>query len=610
MRCLLQINFATPNIQEQRAATVDQTNSGMTRVSKGRTTLLVSAFVALCVAAAAWVATYRYFTAQELQRAEARMSLYHNTVLSELERFEHLTQVLAVDPFVIEALEDGTLGALNTRLADFAEAAGLDAIYLMQPDGLTIAASNAEQAGSFVGQNYNFRPYFQSALEGETGTFYGIGTTTGLPGYFIADPVRDEAGNVLGVVALKLNLATFEQAWRDAGEQVFLTDHHDVVLLSSEPAWRYGTLDALTEPERLRIDEARQFAGQPLDPLDWDADPNTAWARIDGARRLHVVGADLPHAWQLHYLGRNDTAVLRAWLATGAFFVVTALALLLAQYQRGRRLGRALQRSEEEEAQLRRANLALAREIEERQRTEQRLDETRGELERASRLAALGQLSASVTHELGQPIAAMRNQLAAHEIKNDESGLTRTIGGLVDRMEGITKQLKFFARSREEPFEDLDLRKSVEAVLELMVPSFEALELHVNHSTPRHPLLVRGSRLRLEQVLTNVMRNAVDAMEEVEVPMLDIRYGEDSGNVWIEVVDNGHGLGEATLVDLREPFVTTRASGQGMGLGLAISSGIMDDHGGRLEARNGDGNSGAIFRMVLPANNSQKVAAE
>ncbi len=604
------ICYPAPKLRKIAPVTQQTTNTKPKR--SGRTALIASLVVAMIVAAGVWAGTYRYFTAQELQRAEARLSLYHSTVLSEVERFEHLTHVLAVDPFVTAALTDGATDALNTRLASFSAAAGLDAIYLMDTTGLTIAASNAGQEGSFVGQVYDFRPYFQDALQGETGAFYGIGATTGLPGYFIADPVRDQTGTIIGVVALKLDLAGFEQAWRDAGEQVFLTDRHDVVLLSSEPGWRYRTLDPLTDAERDRIAGARQFPGQALDALDWALSDSGQQAQIDGARRLYTAGIDLPYDWQLHYLRRNDTAVLRAWLATGGFFIASALMLAYAQYQRGKRLGRALKRSEEEEAQLRRANTALAREIEERRRTEVRLEKTRGELERASRLAALGQLSASVTHELGQPIAAMRNQLTAHEIKHKDGALTQKIGGLVDRMEGITRQLKFFARTSEEPFEDVDLRDCIDAVLELMVPSFNTLDLTPVYARSEQPLMVRGSRLRLEQVLTNVMRNAVDAMEEVDDPVLTLSSGVDdtTGSVWIEVTDTGTGLGDATLVELREPFVTTRASGQGMGLGLAISTGIMEDHDGTLEGRNRDDGSGAVFRMVLPGRDAQEVAAE
>ncbi|MRU14482.1 sensor histidine kinase [Roseovarius sp. A21] len=561
-------------------------------------TVLMLAFVA-ALSSAAWIASYKYFVSEEVQRAEARLSLYRSTVLAELERFEHLTQVLSVDPFVIRALDAAATPALNARLADFAAAAGLDAIFLMRPGGTTIAASNAGLPNSFVGENYGFRPYFQQALTGARGTFYGIGATTGLPGYFIADPVRDETGTVIGVVALKISLGTFEQSWRDAGEQVFLANRQDVVLLASDADWRYRSLDPLTQAERDQIAKARQFPGQSLDPLNWSASPEKARARIDGAERLHRVSDDLPHGWRLHYLASDDRAVTRASLASGAVIGLAAIALLFALYQRGQRLGAALRRSEEEEEALRRANAALAREIEDRRRAERRLEETREELGRASRLAALGQLSASVTHELGQPIAAMRNHLAAAEMTGRDSGLAGIIGGLVERMEGITRQLKFFARSDGEVFEDIDLRDCVTAVLDLMSPSLAAGEVEVAYDPPHTPMMARGAKLRIEQVLTNLMRNALDAMDETQAAVLSIRMGQDDTSVWVEVADTGHGLGDATLSELREPFVTTRESGQGMGLGLAISSGILEDHGGRLEARNrADG--GAVFRMVLP----------
>ena len=575
-------------------------------------TVLTLGFV-VALSSAAWIASYKYFVSEEVQRAEARLSLYRSTVLAEVERFEHLTQVLSVDPFVIRALDAAPTPTLNARLADFAAAAGLDAIFLMRPGGMTIAASNAGLPGSFVDENYGFRPYFQQALTGGRGTFYGIGATTGLPGYFIADPVRDETGTVIGVVAIKISLDAFEQSWRDAGEQVFLANRQDVVLLASNADWRYRSLDPLTRAERDQIAQARQFPGQSLDTLDWSARPGRARARIDGAERLHRVSDDLPHGWRLHYLASDDRAVTRASLASGAVVGLAAMALLFALYQRGQRLGAALRASEEEEEALRRANAALAREIEDRRRAERRLEETREELGRASRLAALGQLSASVTHELGQPIAAMRNHLAAAEMTGRDSGLAGVIGGLVERMEGITRQLKFFARSDGETFEDIDLRDCVSAVLGLMAPSLAAGDIDVAYDPPQTPLMARGAKLRIEQVLTNLMRNALDAMDEAQAPVLSIRMGQQGTSVWVEVADTGHGLGDATLSELREPFVTTRESGQGMGLGLAISSGILEDHGGRLEARNrADG--GAVFRMVLPLpetrSSTREVAAQ
>ncbi|OAN70796.1 C4-dicarboxylate ABC transporter [Jannaschia sp. EhC01] len=562
----------------------------------------------LSLTAVVWFASYRYFQSEELQRAGGRLSLYRSTVLAEVERFEHLTHVLSVDPYVIAALEDGANDLLNTRLMDFAQAAGLDAIFLMDVDGLTTAASNADTEGTFVGQTYAFRPYFQAALDGETGRFYGIGATTGLPGYFIADPVRDAGGRVIGVVAIKINLLPFEASWRDAGEEVMLADAQGVVLLASDPAWRYRTLAPLTEADRHLIQQARQFTGQPLDLLDWNVSGDRA--TILGAERLHVATEDLPFGWQLHYLASDEAMVTRASLAAGAVLVLAALGLIVAQLQRARRLGAALRRSEAEEADLRQANERLATEIEDRRRAERRLRETKEELERASRLAALGQLAASVTHELGQPIAAMRNHLTAHEITHHgDTRLTRFMGDLVDRMEGITRQLKFFARSDTEPFEQVDLRECVAAVVALVRPSADVADVEIDYVAPAYPVLARGSRLRLEQVLTNLFRNGIDAMEDAQDRRLTVRLGVEDGGVWVDVADLGHGLGEASLAQLSEPFYTTRESGQGMGLGLAISTGILADHGGHLDARDGVA-GGTVFRIVLPLGTQQDVAAQ
>ena len=571
-------------------------------------TLAVLAAV-LLAALAAWFAAYRYFVSEELAEAAGRLSLYRSTVLAEIERFDHLAEVLSVDPFVIDGLVQAPSDQLNARLIRIADAAGVDAIFLMRPDGLTIAASNAGTASSFLGETYAFRPYFQDALAGGRGQFYGIGATTGLPGYFIADPVWGADETVLGVVAIKIDLSPFEESWRTAGEEVLLADQNDVVLLSSEPDWRYRALSPLSAEDRAAIDAARQFTGQPLDLLDWQAAGQRA--RVQGVERLHVQTGDLPFGWTLHYLTSDAPVVTRASLSAGILLALAGLFLIGAQYLRAQRLRVALRRSEAEEAELRRANDRLAEEIEDRRRAERRLRETRAELERKSRLAALGQLAASVTHELGQPIAAMKNHLAAHDMAPEPQAprLVGVIAGLVDRMEGITRQLKFFARSDREPFEEVDLRDVLDAVLELMAPSLEAVGVTADTDRPDQPVVARGSRLRLEQVLTNLMRNALDAMEDTSAPELRVALGSDDACVWIEVADRGHGLGPGALERLAEPFFTTRESGKGLGLGLAISSGILEDHGGRLDAGN-RAKGGAVFRMVLPRPAPQEMAAQ
>ena len=562
--------------------------------------LLLPTIATAVVAVSVFRLSYGYFQSEELTKAQGRLSLYQSSVSGALERFSHLTYVLARDPIVIDAASGGSTGDLNTRLEEFADQAGLDAIYLITPGGLTIAASNHRDPGSFIGQSYAFRPYFQDALNGDQGRFYAIGTTTGLPGYFIADAVYDDLDELSGVIAIKIDLSELEQSWQGSGEQIFLANHDRVVLLSSDPAWRYKYLSPLSEERRLEITDTRQFAGQELAPLDWSVLSDQR-ARIAGSERLYLEARDLPHGWSLHFFASDEQAVTRSWLVTAIAVILAAAAFIAFQLQRARRVDAELQRSEKEEAELRLANERLAAEVAERLTAERRLQRTQSELESASRLAALGRLAASVTHELGQPIAAMRNHLVAAEMgKGAQSRLTAHLGGLVDRIEGITRQLKFFARSGTEDFKEIDLGRAIQVSLDLVAPNLEQTGVRVHRTLPQTPVRFRGIQLRIEQVITNLLRNAIDATEDCVTPRIELRAGASDQEVWIEIEDNGHGLGSATLAELQEPFVTTRESGRGMGLGLAISASIVKDHDGTMSARNVE-TGGAVFRVTFPA---------
>ncbi|MEO1293457.1 MAG: cache domain-containing protein, partial [Pseudomonadota bacterium] len=373
---------------------------------------LASIILALASSAAVYWGSYTYFKGQAVEQAAARLTLYRSTVEAELRRFVHLPFLLSLDPIVAETLNGSDTAPLDFRLARFAESAGIDAIYLMDRTGLTISASNASLPGSFVGQNYAFRPYFKAALDGELGEFYGIGATTGIPGYFYATAVQRQNAPMNGVIAIKLDLSDLQDSWQASGERILLSNADGVVLLASDPDWRYRTLAPLSSSQRERIVASRQFGQEPLTPLDWSPAPARQTALIGGERQLYLRTDDLPHGWSLHFFAPDDQAVTRAWLMASTVLFLSVLFVIAVQVRRVRRIGDALQRSEREEAELRSANERLAVEIEERRAAERSLQKTQADLERAGRLAALGQLASSVTHELGQPIAAMRNQLA------------------------------------------------------------------------------------------------------------------------------------------------------------------------------------------------------
>lgn len=564
-------------------------------------------FVVCGVAIALFQGAFAYFKAQQAEQAAARLTVYQNTLQSEIRHFAHLPFLLSQDPMVADGLTVSDTRALDNRLARFAQSAGLDAIYLMDHTGHTIAASNAQTEASFKGQNYGYRPYFTQAQAGALGEFYGIGATTGQPGYFYAIAVNHPAGGADGVIAIKADLSPIQEAWQASGERVVLANADGVILLASEPDWRYRTLRALSATQRNQIAQSRQFANEALPPLDWSADEAAQTAVIGGEELLYLRSANLPNSWSLHFLEPLDTTVNRAWLTTGAFVMLAMMSFILFQMGRTRRVKLALQKSEQEEALLRQANAKLAVEIEERRAAERNLQKTQAELERAGRLAALGQLASSVTHELGQPIAAMRNQLTAAEMTQGTTPLNDKMQGLVARMENITKQLKLFSRKGRDKFELLDLRDVVAAARELTAPNVEQVGATVSVIRPEEALYLKGNQMRLEQVVTNILRNALDAVEASEDRRIEVTMGADDGALWLEVSDTGHGLGEKSFDELREPFTTTRESGRGMGLGLTISAGIVSDHGGTITAQN-RASGGAVFRVVLPSDEKARAA--
>ncbi len=560
---------------------------------------LASIILAAACATGLFWASYAYFKAQELEKAAARLTLYRSTVETELRHFAHLPFLLSLDPVVAQTLTGGDTTTLDARLARFAQSAGIDAIYLMDRTGLTLSASNAKSPNSFVGQNYAFRPYFQDAMNGELSEFYGIGATTGVPGYFYAMPVGSSVTGPEGVIAIKLDLAYLQDSWQASGERIILSNGDGIVLLASDPDWRYQALAPLTDQQRQRIIATRQFGQEQLTALDWKPDPQAQTAMIGGEELLYLNSRDLPNSWSLHFFVPDDQAATRAWLATGIMLFLTVLAFIALQVRRVRRIGAALSKSEQEEAQLRQANERLAIEIEERRAAERNLQKTQADLDRASRLAALGQLASSVTHELGQPIAAMRNQLAAAEMTDGATRLNDKMQGLVARMENITKQLKFFSRKGRDQFEQIDMASVMTEALELLEPSIKEADATVEFDPPHDDVTLNGNRLRIEQVMTNIVRNALDAVQGSDLRQISIRMGANETCVWFEVTDTGHGLGTRTLDDLREPFTTTRESGRGMGLGLTISAGIVSDHGGTISAKNNT-SEGASFRVELP----------
>ena len=211
-------------------------------------------------------------------------------------------------------------------------------------------------------------------------------------------------------------------------------------------------------------------------------------------------------------------------------------------------------------------------------------------------------MSAAVSHELNQPLAAMKTYLAGAKLllqrgRAEESASSfARIDDLIDRMGSITRQLKSYARKGEEEFHPVDVRDALMSALGMMEPQLKQRHVEITRSLPKEPVFVLGDRIRIEQVIVNLLRNALDATQSVRAPTIELLLSSGE-TVSLTVRDNGNGIED--LDQLFEPFYTTKRPGDGVGLGLAISSGIVTDHGGRLTARNVEG-GGAVFEMRLP----------
>jgi len=312
--------------------------------------------------------------------------------------------------------------------------------------------------------------------------------------------------------------------------------------------------------------------------------------------------------WRLSYLAsfKGVRAQVNGILALElmALAIVTAMGFYLLS-RRARRQSFAFKAESE---QLRALNQRLSEEISERERAEKNLEVAEQSLAQSSKLAALGEMSAAVSHELNQPLAAMRTYLAGAKLllqrRRPEEAMSsfQRIDDLIERMGAITRQLKSYARKSGEELVPVDLRNSVNASLAMMSPQLSQMKVEISVNLPPDPVLVLGDKVRLEQVIVNLLRNALDAMKLQEDRQMDILLVSSGEMVSLSVRDNGTGI--ENLNEMFEPFFTTKKAGDGIGLGLAISSGIAKDLGGRLLARNGR-KGGAVFEFQLPRMDNQ-----
>lgn len=540
----------------------------------------------LVTTGATYFAAQQYFERLETKTAANQMALYLRALNETLGQHQHLPFVLARDPRYSDFLQPSFIDPdLNGRLLQLSQEARLEAIYLMDADGVVLAASNAGEPNSFLGENYGFRPYFQKALIGARADYFAIGATSGRPGYFVAEPVSYASGTQIGVIAIKLDVSELQRSWERDSEIVIAVNSDNIIVLASDPDWLYRPLSDL-DPDVLNgILTSRQFGREPLTPLDWIVLDDTR-VRVDGANYIVARGQADWRDWSVMYL-RPETVVTRQTLLATVFFgSLVALLIGFATFLRSRRIETAYAASERQRSALIQTN--------------RQLKQAQSELARSAKLAALGHLAASVTHELGQPISAFRNHLAAAEIGGEitSPSTATSLNKLVDRMEAITSQFRYFARGKSDGKAKVHLSGVLSEAANLMAADIADGQIALTITQPDTAVMVNANKIQLEQAVTNLLKNAVHAVAQTPEPEIKVDVRLHPKSVDICVADNGPGLNGASLKDLQEPFFSTKPSGVGMGLGLAITTEIVKDHGGELSLAPTD--IGAAFVLTLP----------
>ncbi|MEH3090487.1 MAG: sensor histidine kinase [Agrobacterium cavarae] len=506
-------------------------------------------------------------------------------------------------------------------------------IYIMTLDGETIAASNYDGPASFIGQNFSYRPYFQDAAKGLQSRFFALGTTSHKRGYYFASPILFN-DVIKGVIVFKVDIEGIEASFGTGENRIVVTDPEGIIFMTGVPQWLYSAVLPLTPDRIARTEASRRYADAKLSQL-----PVTEG--IFGSHRLMtiregqqdreylVLSQPMPEAgWTVNVLmdtGSVRTQVQTTMLAALLCFGLAG-ALLAAMLQRRRRLQDRLvhqaeaqaeleRRVEERTADLARVNRDIKREIAERRQTEKQLRKTQKDLIQAGKLAALGQMSAALSHEFNQPLAAAKTYaesasllIERGRVEEASSNLSR-ISALIDRMASISRHLRNFARKPNEHVGPVPLDTVVADTLEIVSARLKAADAQLYVALGPETLFVKAGPVRLQQVLVNIISNAADAVEGLDDRRIDLTAQKSDNKVIVSVRDRGPGVPPAIMERIFDPFFSTKGVGKGLGLGLSISYNIVKDFGGRLVVTNLE-DGGARFDIELDAETPMEIAAE
>lgn len=565
--------------------------------------------------------THKKSLGELANQGDVRLELHINYLKGVLEKYESLPELLAIDKNLVRALlnphEHMRIEKLNRYLETINKVSDTLDTYLMNKDGLTIAASNWQEERPFIGRNFNYRPYFKQAMQGKLGRYFALGTASAKRGYYFAYPVRKD-DDILGAVVVKIDIAHVEQRWVHRDSTFLVSDPDGVIFITTQAEWRYNTLEPLEKAVVDRIVESKRYPADALKQLGEvviTTDNSMQILEISRAmdteplRMLKQSRMMSQAGWTVHIL--SDISVLKKevlWVkikaASGLFFFYIAVLMLVQRRNRlnehskieeegRRRLQEANEQLEsrvfDRTQELTEANTLLKKEVQERKLAEVKLKKTRKELIHSAKLAVLGQMSAGINHELNQPLAAIRSytdngkQFLQKGRLDDAMWNLEQIGELTERMAQIGVQLRLFSRKSSGQLAIVPLHSVVDGALEILKPSLRKSGIQLSIEILPEDIEVRANNVLLQQVLVNLISNGMQAINGQAEKKITVEAKPEGSRVVIAVEDTGTGVSDEHVQRIFDPFYTTKKSGQGLGLGLTISDRIIRESGGQMK---------------------------
>lgn len=586
-----------------------------------RAKLMALAAMLVASAAIVWltgVISLGFFIRDVETRADANLQVQTAVLEGLLDKFRLMAPLLARSPDSVAIVAGQDPDAGRQVAAISAGMAGAEEVWFLDTDGRAIASSNSTPLAVALQGRDAIPLAFTQAMQGQLGRQPLGGTLATPSNYVFASPVR-LGERIAGVLAVRVSMAGVEQAWALSKDPIVAVDDQGQILVSNEPAWR-GLNFRVLETEF----QTAGVIGDRMSPADFVrlADRRTSRSRLELASSLPVLGWRVMTFAETTEARRQSAramviALLLCVIAGGIVWATLVRRDELARRQRRERAAslRLERRVRARTAELREANARLEQEVRDREQAEADLRHAQAELVQAAKLATLGRMSAALSHEYNQPLAAIRSDAEIAEMliargtpDKAVANLTR-IGGMVARMAEIARTLKGFSRRSGTEIKPVSLRQVIDEALLLLMPQIKQSGVVLQTRLPEGDIIVQGGKIRLEQVIMNLMSNALDASRSVTEPRICLALEKDGDQAVVTVSDNGPGIDSTALPQIFDPFFTTKEVGSGLGLGLSIAYKIVHDFSGTLAASNVE-SGGAQFVMRLPVSAAQPLAAE